>query len=175
MRTALLTASFLVSLCAPALAKKTAPGQTVEFYNNSSLRADVAVTWTDPAFSPSHRLGTLNLEPGSTGRLSVASDYTVYATSILGRVLAPVVPATRDYGISSGCVRITITFEPPTVAGGPLVTVLSDPVPCESGGGGSGPPRDVGAARWRESVLLAFCSSGLLGLAAVGLLLNRHE
>jgi hypothetical protein len=29
--------------------------------------------------------------------------------------------------------------------------------------------------RWRESLLAALSSSGLLGLALVGLLINRHE
>jgi hypothetical protein len=91
------------------------------------------------------------------------ATFTVIASVRRGDGLIEELTVRRYAAPAPGCNQITITRPPLS---------LSALVPCDPPGDGGLPQA---AAPGRESVLLAFSSAGLIALAVVGLLINRHE
>jgi hypothetical protein len=149
--------------------------------NQTDIRVDVTVSPTIesvvtipgvPAFT------IIGLEPGSTARFDVAaSPYQVIARPARPDRSPRVNPVGREYtalGMGDCSPRITVRKEP--VGRNISILTLSDAEVC----GPDDPPGDdpglpPAAAVPRESLLALLSSSGLLALAVVGLLINRHE
>jgi hypothetical protein len=143
---------------------------TIEVRNQTGIALTVILTvagWTAES-----------LEPGATARFTVwAPGYTVSARPLHPGDRRRVASVSRFYtaqGVGECSPLITVTKEPVGSTGNETLR-LSDAVTCSP----DEPPQDPGlpsaAARWRESLLMALCSGGLIGLAVVGMLINRHE
>jgi hypothetical protein len=161
MRTALFNATFLLWLCVPAMASKTTPPTAVHIQNETTIPVEVFVrsggqVLYDDTMEPGHD-EELVFQPGS--RFNVA----VSATPEFG-----LSPDSRPYDVARSCFRIKITTEGASLR-------LSEPMPCTAEEPPPDPPLPEASAARRESLLAALSSSGLLALALVGLLINRHE
>lgn len=168
MKTVLFSSLFVFWLCAPVMAAKTASAG-IHLKNDTAVAVRAVVARGQLVFFDGI------LEPGDDKELvlqpGIAFDLRVSALPFQA-------VASRSYTATRGCSRIVITLTEDTQF--QLSNQMSctaeepppaDPPPDESPPDASLPPQSLS----RESLLAAFWSSGLVALALVGLLINRHE
>ncbi len=155
MRTVFLSALLTLLTCAPAMAIGAGKAQqTVEVINQTGLSVNVSI---EGGIS----IHSATLEPGTSEvfRLQSSGSFTVEATAE-GRN-----PVSREFtSLGRNRVsRVTITLDS---QGNLQLSRPDDPPPGD-------PPPALSLSR--ESLLAVLGSGGLLGLAVLGLLINRHE
>lgn len=167
MRAALLMALLLLPCATPTAIGASKEQSRVEVINQTSLRVEIVIEQEDENGNL-QRLYTRTLEPGANPRFSLnrRRPFTVTANFVD-------VNDVRSREFEEGVTRVEITQD----AQGKLQLSTpgdpppAEPPPAESPPDASLPPQSLS----RESLLAALSSSGLLGLALVGLLINRHK
>jgi hypothetical protein len=167
MRTALLAALLVLLPCAPARAfsgKELA--RTVAVVNGTSLKVDVLIKEISPSGGNfGQQRATLEAGESRTFRIRGDLPLTVSVSADNGLSVTRVFSADQ-FQPADDSILIALDSQGNLQLLGPDDPRPNDPPPSVS------PPT---ASLSRESLLAALCSSGLLGLAVVGLLINRHD